>query len=325
MASQKIQIISSNDQGISNRIKCLVSAMLAAKENNGDLAVYWPLNDLCNSNFSDLFQNKIKTLSIEEYKQIKKVKKAIDFNTWRLVELKEVDKEFISFASKEYTRVYKSGEKGYVDFKYNEIPSKKRQKFISVFNQIRFHDDIIKSVDSIKKEVLESKFSMCIRTWHEAKERKLLFNPENIERIIENSNGKVFVSCDSDEYMNKLINKYKDKIVYYPKRTHCGDRQSTEGMQDILVDMKLVSLSKYIYIPYISTFPEVAWWLGACKAKIEIIETGAEIAYYDLKTLHKIQSDELLAILAGKYNLGFYFQIILKKLLVKLGLLFKRN
>lgn len=57
----------------------------------------------------------------------------------------------------------------------------------------------------------------------------------------------------------------------YPTRTTRGDRNSTEGIQDALIDMLLLAKNAELRVSKLSTFSEVAWWFGQCNANVEII------------------------------------------------------
>jgi hypothetical protein len=83
--------------------------------------------------------------------------------------------------------------------------------------------------------------------------------------------------------------------MHYPKRTAVNDRTSREGMQDILIDLLLLSRNKHLVASYLSTFPELAWWLGGCQATVSIIETKSAIQSW----LAHFQGDETTVVPAG--------------------------
>jgi len=57
----------------------------------------------------------------------------------------------------------------------------------------------------------------------------------------------------------------------FPKRTYHGDRNSIEGIQDALIDLLLLSKNNQLVASAQSTFSEVAWWFGECRASVQII------------------------------------------------------
>ena len=62
--------------------------------------------------------------------------------------------------------------------------------------------------------------------------------------------------------------RYGDRVITYPKRTKFGDRKTVKGMQDIMIDFLLSSKNKVIIGDKLSTFTELSWWFGGCKAKV---------------------------------------------------------
>jgi len=77
--------------------------------------------------------------------------------------------------------------------------------------------------------------------------------------------------------MQALVNRYGSRIISYPRRTQINDRVSREGMQDILIDLLLLSKNCTLIASYMSTYPEVAWWFGGCQATVEIIEPPIKV------------------------------------------------
>ena len=75
--------------------------------------------------------------------------------------------------------------------------------------------------------------------------------------------GKILLTCDDTETTNLIKEKYD--VYTTPKRTKFGDFTTVEGMQDILIDQYLGSLSTDIYGTNMSSFSEMQWWLGQCK------------------------------------------------------------
>jgi hypothetical protein len=78
---------------------------------------------------------------------------------------------------------------------------------------------------------------------------------------------RMFVTCDSQEVMNKILSRYKSKVFFTTKRTYFGDFQSLEGAQDIIIDLYLAGLSKLLIGTRFSSFSEMQWWFGGCQAE----------------------------------------------------------
>lgn len=93
------------------------------------------------------------------------------------------------------------------------------------------------------------------------------FNPKELYQQMDSYKGPIFVTCDDANFLLELQNKYGSKLITTPKRTFFGDNNSTEGMQDILVDLYLGGMNSKIFGTPISTFVQMQWWLGQCKSE----------------------------------------------------------
>ena len=88
-------------------------------------------------------------------------------------------------------------------------------------------------------------------------------------QIKENPKTKFFLCTDSKEIEDMMEKEFKNRIIKYPKSNF--SRTDVKATQEGLIDLILLSKTKHILGTYRSTFTEVAWWLGDCKPKMEII------------------------------------------------------
>ena len=90
-----------------------------------------------------------------------------------------------------------------------------------------------------------------------------------IKRMNELPESKFFLCTDSKETEKKFEEIFGDRIITFSK----GDRKrsKTSAIREALIDQLLLSKTKHILGSYLSTFTELAWWFGGCKAKVEII------------------------------------------------------
>lgn len=127
-------------------------------------------------------------------------------------------------------------------------------------------------VKDFSKNFDNNTVSISIRSWKEWKERQVIFDIENVYKIMDKLNNKnFFCSCDSKDVLEKIVSRYKEKVLYYPKRTTFGDTSSVSAMQDILIDAMLLSKNKLLVVSLLSTFPELVWWFGGCKQEVIVI------------------------------------------------------
>jgi len=78
-----------------------------------------------------------------------------------------------------------------------------------------------------------------------------------------------FLATDSTKAMDDFIGRYGERIITYHK--DCLDRSKTEAIRQALVELLILSKCNLILGSHLSTYSEMAWWLGACKAEIEMI------------------------------------------------------
>jgi hypothetical protein len=266
----KKYIIADCNFGFGNRLKCLISAMRLAEKCSKSLVLCWHRNSHVNCNFSDLFENKIPEITPSDLDEIKKNKNRDEKyeieNSWRLAILPEDD------LPSNFSRVYYSRTGTNVDCEYDRIPIAVREKILVYVNRLNPKLDVLEKVENFAKNFNKDTVSVSIRSWIECPARANLFDLNNVYTILDKiDSSNFFVSCDSQEIIEKLISKYGEKVLLYPKTTYAGDRDSSDSMKDVLCDLLLLSKNKRLVASYLSTFPEVAWWFGGCEAKVTII------------------------------------------------------
>ena len=112
--------------------------------------------------------------------------------------------------------------------------------------------------------------SVHVRSWHQdSKEWSRTFSLEKVYEALDKEDGSIFfICCDSDEVLRKIRLRYGSRTISYPARTFAGDKGSRIGMQDALIQLLLLSKnSRHIITPG-STYSEIAWWLGGCRASV---------------------------------------------------------
>ena len=273
--SQRHQfVVSVNDWGLGNRIKCLVSGMRLADKLSRAIALNWTPNIYCGCLFSDLFENRILELSDYEVKRLV-VNKIHPFenhewhvlNTWRLLTLPDDVPDNFSRASR-----ISAGK--YIDFEYDRIPWTVRNDFLRYFSALVPIESIKKEVEKFSTEFDDNTISISIRSWADSydKARSRFFSIENVYRILDKEGqSSFFVVCDSEDVLNHIIRRYGRRVISYPHRK-IHDRLSRRGVQEALIVLLLLSKNKRFIVSTHTTFPEVAWWLGGCRARIERIE-----------------------------------------------------
>ena len=160
---------------------------------------------------------------------------------------------------------------------YNNIPENVKIDYIKYFKILKINSKLELEVNKFMKNFNDKTISLHIRSWNrngEKKRKNILFNLQNfineIDKYIESHH--FYLSSDSEEIIYTLKNKYKNKIIIYPRKTSLNNsRDSPEGIQEDLIELYLLSKNKFIIGSYGSTFTEVAWWLAECPDNIIII------------------------------------------------------
>ena len=263
-------IIADCTYGLGNRLKCLVSAMRIADRSSRSLLLFWPKNKFANCNFSDLFENKIPEITREGLEVIRNKKDLSEqyeiIDTWRLLPLPEED------LPRHFARAHPSETGRNIDFEYERIPTAIRENILTYVKKLSPKQALLGKVEVFSRNFKARTLSVAIRTWIEAPERSVLFSFERMEALLDqNKDSDFFVSCDDKNVLEKMIYKYSGRVFFYPKRTRAGDRSSVEGMQDIFCDLLLLSRSHRMIASFGSSFPEMAWWFGGCRATVKLV------------------------------------------------------
>ncbi len=267
-------IISANTLGFSNRLKCLLSCMHAMEKGDGSVVLYWPKNWACRCNFSDLFETEFLEIDSEAYEILKPSGNfsSLIYDTWRL-------RPLTNEIPTDYRPTITDNDVSNIDLEYENTPHILRQKFGKQIIKLKPIKHIRDQAKSFSVLFSAHTISVSIRSWPDCKERAdAFFDIDNIfNKLDPLINNNFFVSCDSGDILDSLIERYGDRIIYYPKRTLTNDRTSSKGMQDILIDLLLLGENNKFLVSYMSTYPELAWWFGDCKAEVQYFESRQQI------------------------------------------------
>lgn len=269
-------VVSANELGVSNRIKCLLSTMRLADMLKKDVIVYWPRNWACRCDFADLFENHVFEIDSEGFERL-----AARANSDNKIEILDTWGALLSVRGDlgdGFPNRSEQDSSGMIDFEYEKISLKAKEAYLRYVRTLRPNSYIRDEVARFAEHFDKSTVSVSIRSWVECEERATsLFRIENVFHHMDKCAGSFFVSCDSMQVLESLRGRYGARVLTYPKRTVINDRRSREGMQDILIDMLLLGKNSRMIASYLSTYPEVAWWLGGCTGEVELIEDQEKI------------------------------------------------
>lgn len=258
--------------GLGNRIKCLISSIKRCEDikkynKNIESCIYWPLNEECGCKFNELFEYPIKvvyrselyTIEVDAYSGDSEINKS-----WKLK-----NKDNIEF-----------------DFKYNKLTQLEISKFLPYFKLIKPKKDIQDTVwafinkykesfdkgEVIGVHIRKGDYDTLLDGRHNiSKEDKFT---ERMRCLLEINPNYKFLICTEDEETEEKFRKRfgSNNLIYFHKQFR--GRNTPNSIKEAFVDMLLLSKCNIILGTFLSTFTEVAWWLGKCKAQVYI--PGAE-------------------------------------------------
>ena len=257
--------------GLGNRIKCMASAMKRSEDINNDIKdakakpyVYWPVNKECGCEFKHLFN---------EFTPIEELWKSETYSV-------EVDAAYGDAEINKSWKLINNGRE--LDFKYHKLSSKDINDMLPHIESIEPAQDIQDSVWAFvnkykesfdKKEVIgvhvrKGDFS-SVRDGREGISEEEYF-VEKMRCLLEVNPDYKFLLCAEDgETEDKFRRIFGSKhIIYFPKRFR--GRYGTNEIKEAFIDMLLLSSCHIIIGTFLSTFTEIAWWLGGCRAQVVI-------------------------------------------------------
>lgn len=265
-------IISVSRLGLCNRLKSLVSCMRLGKRTGKAVRVYWePIAGSLNCRFSDLFTNDLEIIP-----PFPPASKLID--TWRLAVFPEDDihSGFDQVQPACPVPFLEEGCNGrHIDFAYQRIPEALKSLYSKLFAELLVPPEIAERVEKSASRFTENTVSVQIRAWiDDSMRQRVLFDINKFTREMDRfpAGTEFFLSTDSDRVEDYLLGKYPRRIMVHERSTYRkGSRFVEAGVRDDLVDLLLLAKNRHLIGSYISTFSEVAWWLGGCKADVVIV------------------------------------------------------
>ena len=239
--------VAKNINGLSNRIKCMVSVLALSDK----AVVKWPTNNKVRCKYSYIFSYP---------KQFKgTAEKVVVYGGWRFIVRK---KDLVS---------RNSG----IDLLYHKTPVIESKILLSAFSKIKFSKYINEKVSQFR--LPPDSIGVNIRSWKEngkkSNLRKKKFDINKYYEKIDNysNDRKIFLTSDNNESIKLFKRRYGKRILTTKKRTSFGDRSTVNGIVDSVIDMFISSKCSLIIGSNMSTYTEVAWWFGGAKAEVDLV------------------------------------------------------
>lgn len=266
--------------------------------------VYWELTDNMPARFADLFANECSVDSIPDNAKIHKswrlevlpedepylpagfatvgggahpIVRGLGKAWWNL-RGRPTDRYRYMLFPKQHSRRSSRADARSIDLEYGRIPPHFSEVYVPYFRKIIVRPDIVERVDVWARAHLDERvIGVQVRTWRDDARRYRKYHRPAVKRLLRlmdetASADRFFVVSDSDDIVESLAQRYgESRVLHYPRTiARLGSWSSVAGMTEDLIDMLLLARTHRLFASYLSTFSEVAWWLGGTKADVAV-------------------------------------------------------
>jgi hypothetical protein len=246
--------------GLCNRIKTVVSGMRLLEERHCKrLVIRWPVDGECGCSFAQLFDNafdvalSVPRSDVPEY--------------WRL--WISDDDVPAGFASN-----YQAIDGRSIDLEYGRIPERLQRIYARHFSALSPLPAIRERAEALGAELSVDTVGVHVRRGDFRRPHRPAQNDAQffvaMDAVLRDRPGARFLlATDSEETERLFSDRYRERILSHPKLTRARDQ--SEAIRDALVDLLLLARCTHLIGTYSSTFSEVAWWMGDCRARVTMI------------------------------------------------------
>ena len=298
MASNDL-VVSTETGGLGNRLKSWVSTMRLS----ADARVYWPVTKNMPAAFGELFANECAVDGVPEGAGVygswrlailpedethlpvgfatvgagaHPIVRGIGKAWWRLTGERTDRYRFMVFP-KQHSRRSTRADARHIDLEYERIPQHFRVLYGGLFRQIEVRPEIAAAVnDWAAVHLDENVVGVQVRTWRDDARRHRKYHVPSLRRLTalmdSAPDARFLVVSDSDDVAPMLAERYGERrILGYARTTSRADSWLTPlGIKEDLADLLLLARTRRLFASYLSTFSEVAWWLGGTSARVSV-------------------------------------------------------
>ncbi|HVY64187.1 MAG TPA: hypothetical protein VHH11_05120 [Gammaproteobacteria bacterium] len=293
-------VVSAENAGLGNRLKSWVSAMRLGD----DVRVHWPLNKNMPATFGELFANGcaidvvppdatvyaswrfailpqdeahlprgFATVGAGAHPIVRGIGKA----WWNLTGRRGDRYRFMVFP-KQHSRRTTRADARHIDLEYERIPAYFRDVYGPLFRRIEVRPEIAARAAEWAAGALDpTVIGVQVRTWRDDPRRYRKYHLPARRRLVglmgaAHKGARFLVVSDSDEIVDDLKVRYgAGRVLCFPRETARHDSWRTApGITEDLIDLLLLARTQHLFASYLSTFSEVAWWLGGTLARVTV-------------------------------------------------------
>lgn len=154
-----------------------------------------------------------------------------------------------------------------IDFEYDRIPQKVKERLIPYFKRFKFCPEILnQQFDTTSYIGVHLRNDALWSSVGFIQPMDLYFKA--IDSL--NSNDKIFVVSHTEKEFDVLKQRYGDRIITVSNPIYKDD--SKEFIQQVILKILLLGNCHAVVFDRRSSIPEIAWWLGDCKFKPVFIQ-----------------------------------------------------
>jgi len=292
-------VVSTETGGLGNRLKSWVSTMRLST----DARVHWPVTKNMPAAFAELFANEssvdpvpsgarvygswrlailpedeaylpagFATVGAGAHPIVRGLGKA-----WWQITGERTDRYRFMVFPKQHSRRSTRADARHIDLEYERIPQHFRALYGELFRRIAVRPELVAAANDWAAANLDGDVvGVQVRTWRDDPRRHRKYHVPSLRRLTrlmdEAAGARFLVVSDSDDVAPMLADRYgARRVLGFPRTTPRADSWLTPlGIKEDLVDMLLLARTQRLFASYLSTFSEVAWWLGGTTARVNV-------------------------------------------------------
>jgi hypothetical protein len=293
-------VVSTETGGLGNRLKSWVSSMRLG----ADARVHWAVTQNMPAEFGDLFVNAcavdavpigaavygswrlavlpedeahlpagFATVGAGAHPVVRGLGKA-----WWSLTGKRTDRYRFMVFPKQHSRRSTRADARHIDLEYERIPQYFRDLYGELFRRIAVRPEIAAAAADWAAANLDDRVvGVQVRTWRDDPRRHRKYHVPAVRRLLRlmddaGPGARFLVVSDSDDVAPMLAARYgAGRVLCYPRTTSRAESWlAPRGIAEDLVDMLILARTRRLFASYLSTFGEVAWWLGGTTARVEV-------------------------------------------------------
>ena len=292
-------VVSTETGGLGNRLKSWVSTMRLS----ADARVHWPVTKNMPAAFAELFANESSVDAVPSGARVygswrlailpedeaylpagfatvgagaHPIVRGLGKAWWQLTGERTDRYRFMVFP-KQHSRRSTRADARHIDLEYERIPQHFRALYGELFRRIAVRPELVSAVNDWAAANLGGDVvGVQVRTWRDDPRRHRKYHVPSLRRLTrlmdEAAGARFLVVSDSDDVAPMLADRYgARRVLGFPRTTPRADSWLTPlGIKEDLVDMLLLARTQRLFASYLSTFSEVAWWLGGTTARVNV-------------------------------------------------------